>query len=162
MNAEELTRELGGKNGVARCPAHDDRTPSFSIRDSDDGSVLVHCFTGCSQADVIDALRRLGLWDGCKPSISQHRQPPKPAEKDTSDVARSLWRQRQPIAGSLAETYLRATRGITCPLPETLGYLPSNGRHPASLIAPFGLRVEAEPGVLVVPEHVEAVHLIRL
>jgi putative DNA primase/helicase len=51
-----------------------------------------------------------------------------------------LWSQRRPIVGTLAERYLRNARGIMCPLPATLGFLPSlrPGRHPAP-IAAFGM-----------------------
>lgn len=45
----------------ACCPAHDDRNPSFSARD-DNGKTLVKCFSGCTQGEVINALRDLGLW----------------------------------------------------------------------------------------------------
>lgn len=39
----------------ARCPAHDDKSPSLSVRvDSD--KILVHCFAGCSAADVLEAV----------------------------------------------------------------------------------------------------------
>lgn len=41
---------------VAKCPAHDDRSPSLAIREMDDGRVLIHCFAGCSSAEVLDAL----------------------------------------------------------------------------------------------------------
>lgn len=47
-----------GSAWVARCPAHADRGPSLSIREGDDGRVLVHCFAGCETAAV---LRALGL-----------------------------------------------------------------------------------------------------
>jgi hypothetical protein len=49
--------------------------------------------------------------------------------------ARWLWSQRQPIAGSIAETYLRGKRGIGCPLPATLGFLPARGEHGPAMIA---------------------------
>jgi hypothetical protein len=41
----------------ARCPAHDDRSPSLSLRDAGD-RLLVHCHAGCHPEDV---LRALGL-----------------------------------------------------------------------------------------------------
>ena len=41
---------------IARCPAHDDRSPSLSIREADDGKILVNCFAGCGAIDVLDAL----------------------------------------------------------------------------------------------------------
>ena len=45
----------------ACCPAHDDRTPSFTASDKN-GKILVKCFAGCTQDEVIGALRDLGLW----------------------------------------------------------------------------------------------------
>lgn len=59
---------------MACCPAHDDKTPSLRISESTDGRVLVHCFAGCSQKSVIDALRSLGLWHSVKPEIAIQRQ----------------------------------------------------------------------------------------
>jgi hypothetical protein len=41
---------------IARCPAHDDRTPSMSVAEGDDGRVLVHCFAGCPPAKITAAL----------------------------------------------------------------------------------------------------------
>ena len=54
-------KEVGKNRYIACCPAHDDKHPSLSITDAKD-KVLVHCFSGCSQTDVIDALRSQGLW----------------------------------------------------------------------------------------------------
>ncbi len=51
-----------GKGWVACCPAHPDKHPSLSIDETRDGKVLFHCHAGCSQDDVIDALRDRGLW----------------------------------------------------------------------------------------------------
>lgn len=39
----------------ARCPAHEDRSPSLSIAD-DNGKVLIHCHAGCSPADIVAAV----------------------------------------------------------------------------------------------------------
>ena len=66
MDAGELARALGGarREGAgwrARCPAHDDHDPSLGISDRD-GKLLVHCRAGCSQADIIAALRERQLW----------------------------------------------------------------------------------------------------
>jgi DNA primase len=64
-SAAEIAHHLSGRKSgagyMARCPVHEDRTPSLSLRDSD-GKVLVHCFGGCTQAAVIAALRERGLW----------------------------------------------------------------------------------------------------
>lgn len=68
MDAKELTYHLGGKwignRGSALCPAHREKTPSLSISDGSGRSgpiVLVKCFGGCDQEDVLDALNVLGL-----------------------------------------------------------------------------------------------------
>jgi hypothetical protein len=47
-----------GRGWIARCPAHNDRSASLSIAETDDGRVLAHCFAGCS---VIDMLTAIGL-----------------------------------------------------------------------------------------------------
>lgn len=60
-------QRAGEGQWVAKCPAHDDKTPSLSISDGDNGTVLVHCFAGCSQTAVIDALRLRGLWPDATP-----------------------------------------------------------------------------------------------
>jgi putative DNA primase/helicase len=66
MTAAALARALGGRPSgsgwEACCPAHEDRTPSLSIGDAPDGKVLVRCHAGCSQEEVIAALKQLGLW----------------------------------------------------------------------------------------------------
>jgi hypothetical protein len=46
-----------GKNGyLARCPAHDDNSPSLSVTEASDGRVLVNCFAGCSALGVVESV----------------------------------------------------------------------------------------------------------
>ena len=63
--ARDIAKSLGGRKSgagwIARCPAHEDKGPSLSLADRA-GVVLVHCFAGCSQAQVITTLRDHGLW----------------------------------------------------------------------------------------------------
>ena len=63
MTAEDIANVLGGRRAgaswMARCPAHNDREPSLSIRQAEDGTMLVRCHAGCEQARVITALRSL-------------------------------------------------------------------------------------------------------
>ena len=40
----------------ARCPAHDDRGPSLSVRETPEQAVLLHCFAGCTVNDITVAL----------------------------------------------------------------------------------------------------------
>jgi hypothetical protein len=82
---------------------------------------------------------------------------------DKSAKARYWWSQRRPIAGSIAERYLRDCRGYHGPLPETLGFLPARGDHPPSMVAAFGIPNEPTPGRLVVNDDaVTAVHFTKL
>ena len=50
-------RPMGG-NYLVRCPAHDDQSPSLSLRDGDRG-LMVHCFSGCDPLDVLAAIREI-------------------------------------------------------------------------------------------------------
>jgi excisionase family DNA binding protein len=45
-----------GAGWVALCPAHQDRTPSLSISEGDDGRALIHCHAGCATSKVASAL----------------------------------------------------------------------------------------------------------
>jgi hypothetical protein len=67
-------RQSGTGRWMARCPSHEDSGPSLSIRETDDGRVLLHCFGGCANGDVLAAmgLRMADLFD--KP-IAHHLPP---------------------------------------------------------------------------------------
>lgn len=62
MSAETLLSRLDGvkRNGVgrwmAKCPAHEDRSASLSVRETEDGRVLLHDFGGCSTDAVLSSL----------------------------------------------------------------------------------------------------------
>ena len=56
----------GGPDGrgeyLAFCPAHDDRmTPNLRVREAEDGRVLLRCFAGCDQDEVLSALTERGI-----------------------------------------------------------------------------------------------------
>jgi putative DNA primase/helicase len=117
MNAETIAHALSGRKAgsgwTARCPAHEDRTPSLSIHDTDDGRVLVRCHAGCRQEHVIAALRSRGLWTERGPrSLSRRaearvveRQPHHDGAKRIRD-ALAIWQSAIPAPGTLVETYL--------------------------------------------------------
>ena len=66
-----------GKGYQARCPAHDDNGPSLSLREGDDGRVLMHCHAGCSTDAVVAALG-LSMIDLFPQSGKPRRPPPAP------------------------------------------------------------------------------------
>ncbi|MEI4471503.1 DUF7146 domain-containing protein [Frigidibacter sp. MR17.24] len=145
-DAKTLTAALGGKwyrrYGLARCPAHGDRSPSLTLADAANGKLLLHCKTGCDFREVLDALRGLGLVEGSgsgpglDPAEVARRIEAEKAEAMRKALqASAVWKEAGPICGSLGETYLRG-RGITAPLPDVLRFHrdcwhPSAKRFPA-------------------------------
>jgi hypothetical protein len=174
MNAFAIAKALKGhKSGagyVVRCPAHDDRKASLSLRDGPDG-LMVHCFTGCAPRDVYDALRAQGLldqkWKETKPGYIErdsiygnHR------DDDAARTAKALalWDEAKPISDTLAVKYL-ANRGITQLPPnvnETLRFHPKVifGKDDADQwrFAPCLLCLVRN----IVTDHPQAVHRIGL
>lgn len=144
MNAETIAKALGGRKvgqgWTARCPAHEDREPSLSIRDAD-GKVLVRCHAGCNQRDVIATLKERGSWGGKAHSslrTSRHRKvsPPRPDpdQVERSAVALSIWQSTIAAEGTPVEAYL-ASRGLTSSLPPSLRF--HRGlKHPSGGIWP--------------------------
>jgi hypothetical protein len=64
-SAEHIAKELKGYRTqagqyMACCPAHDDKNPSFAIKQLDD-KILYFCHSGCSFQKIIEALRKRGL-----------------------------------------------------------------------------------------------------
>lgn len=58
-------RRTGAGRWSARCPAHDDKTPSLAVRECDDSRLLLKCFAGCDVESILDAM---GLtWDAIMP-----------------------------------------------------------------------------------------------
>jgi hypothetical protein len=49
-------KRTGDGRYIARCPAHDDRHPSLSLREADDGKVLAICRAGCAVDQIVNAI----------------------------------------------------------------------------------------------------------
>jgi len=52
----DMVKSAGAQAWTARCPAHDDGSPSLSVGIGDEGRVLLHCHAGCTFAEVLSAL----------------------------------------------------------------------------------------------------------
>jgi CHC2 zinc finger len=63
-----------GAGWMAKCPHHDDRQPSLSIKEADDGKVLLHCHRGCGTADIVMSVG-LSFGDLFPPGSRERRQP---------------------------------------------------------------------------------------
>lgn len=151
--ARAVVETLGGTwrpgGGMCRCPAHDDRDPSLSVRIGD-RRLLLHCFAGCTTNDVIQELARRGLLDGrtaargAKPR-SRRGHP----ESSNRAAAKRLWHDAMPIAGTAVEAYL-AGRGLIRPSGE-LRFHPRTpfGQHPQVMFAPALIAAVRDNGGLV-------------
>lgn len=137
-----LVERLGGRwsagGGLCRCPAHDDRSPSLSVRPGRT-RLLLHCFAGCTASDVLAAILRNGLLraSGAQPMLSRP-----PAHDRLQAAARRLWAEARPLPGTPAEAYLHS-RGLAADSPQ-LRF------HPHT---PFGAR----PGTVFRPAMIAAV-----
>jgi hypothetical protein len=120
---------------------------------------LVQHIDGCTFPEAVEILTGDDLSPQSAPSAN--KQTSNTYDADQHRKAAWLWSQRKPITGSIAERYLRS-RGITCALRATLGFLPARGKYPPAMIAAFGLCEESEPGLIISPHKVEAVHITRL
>lgn len=137
--AEVVTRALGGRwygrYGIACCPVHDDRRPSLSLADGEDGRLLIKCHAGCPFQAVIDTLTRVGVLpnrgnDSRPQSVQLMRPASLTSSRGEQDArALSVWRESVALHGTLGETYLRSRR-ISCDLPNTLRFNPAC-RHPS-------------------------------
>jgi len=55
----DKVRERGPSKWTARCPAHEDKTPSLSVKELEDGTVLLHCFG--QQCHALAIVQAIGL-----------------------------------------------------------------------------------------------------
>lgn len=74
-----------GKDYLACCPAHEDRSPSLTIAEKEDGRVLIHCFAGCSPDEVLGAIG-LELKDVMPENLGFHRRKPSRVPFNARDV----------------------------------------------------------------------------
>ncbi len=139
---DALAGRWHGSYGVGFCPAHPNTyTPALSITNGDDGRLLVHCFAGCAGVDVLAALRARGLlegrsnWQPDPHEIARRELKRKANRRRCVEQARKCWVEAGPIAGTLAERYLRA-RGITCQLPRALRFHPNCWHGPSARKVP--------------------------
>lgn len=143
MTAETLAKALGGRKAgavwMARCPAHEDREPSLSIANADDGKVLVCCHAGCAQHRVILALRARNIWSktGRRRMTGVRRaaiNEPSTADTNRTKVALRVWGTTSPAAGTLVESYLHS-RNIIIQPPATLRFH-AGTKHPSGQLWP--------------------------
>lgn len=93
-----------GERYVARCPAHDDKSPSLSLARGEDGRALVRCWAGCETRDVLAAVG-LELRDLFPDNLS--------AEQRQQYRRQHLTKERQ-----FERLVIEAAKGATAPLSD--------------------------------------------
>ncbi|ODP38818.1 MULTISPECIES: DUF7146 domain-containing protein [Sphingomonas] len=105
--AARILHSLGGRwrrgGAMCHCPAHDDRTPSLSVRVGT-VSLLFKCFAGCETADVIREIRQRRL--AVPADRSRMRVEPGIPSAGFADQARKIWNESAPLVGTPAALYL--------------------------------------------------------
>jgi hypothetical protein len=158
-DAREITIALGGRwhggYGAAPCPVcQPDRHKgqnALTLADGSSGRLVLNCKKlACAFTDILAAAGiRSGDYRAPDPATLAQREAERRKEAQRkADQAKRLWQEAQPIAGTLAETYLRG-RGITGLLPLTLRFHPAawHGatarRYPAMVAAVQGAGLPA-------------------
>lgn len=112
----------GARRALIRGPGHGPADRSVSLLETEDGRVLIHCFSPRDDWRAVRAeLANLGLLDE---SESEHASFTEPVirvqaeQRDEDRRARVLrfWNKSSPVAGTIGERYLRA-RAIEGELP---------------------------------------------
>jgi len=149
INAYIITGRLGGhwygRYGSAACPVCQPEGKkgqnALTLADGGKGLLLNCKRLGCTFRDILTAA-------GIAPGTITPPDPARLAQCDAkrrayaakrATQARAIWQEAQPIAGTIAETYLHG-RGIACPLPATLRFHPemwhgSTARRIPALVA---------------------------
>lgn len=90
----------------ARCPAHDDKGPSLSVRETPEGAVLLHCFAGCEAGEIVGAMG-LELHDLFPPRENHAQSPKKIANLLTAAQALELLAMESWLVAVALNNYLQ-------------------------------------------------------
>ena len=55
LNKLDGVKQTGNDRWLAKCPAHEDKSPSLAIREIED-RLLLHCFAGCSAHEIVASI----------------------------------------------------------------------------------------------------------
>jgi len=93
LRTKRVSKRNGERHVLAHCPAHDDSTPSLSLSESPDGTLLWHCHAGCPQDAVQRELERLA---GVQPATARPI-PPRRRGRTQQQAVSSDARARTPL-----------------------------------------------------------------
>lgn len=155
-------RPSGPGRWVGHCPAHEDRSPSLSIRETHEGAILLYCFAGCETEAILAAL---GLeWRDLFPESSDWsperwsrafprlEAPPTPDEARRKALER-LWAEAAPLTSPRAEVGRRYLEARGLDLEAVLPGLQNLRVHPGLEYREEGKVVGTFPALLARVEH---------
>ena len=126
-------RPSGDRRWTARCPAHDDRRASLSLKQTADGTLLVRCHAGCETKAVVEAAG-LRLRDLFAPQNQQRRTPPAAGSRSPSESGRSRASHGKAPSrrGRIASRGPNQSHGPTAPTKPKPGFssVGASGRSP--------------------------------
>lgn len=122
--ASDIVTALGGRwrlqGAMCRCPAHDDDSPSLSVRVGS-STILFHCFAGCDSVAVIRAIRDQGVLRHGYVQSRPAQEMNGPKAEWLAAKAREIWDAARALKGSPGERYFQ-DRGLPGPFHD-LRYL---------------------------------------
>jgi hypothetical protein len=95
-------RKTGKDSFVACCPAHQDKSPSMTVRITPE-TILIHCFAGCSTEEILGAI---GMEFG--DLYPDHGRDVKPTRISSADALRCVAFEALVAAASAATMRTRA------------------------------------------------------
>lgn len=110
----DKVKQTGTRSWKACCPAHSDTDPSLSVDIAPDDRLLIHCWAGCSNLEIITAL---GLdWGSLYPNTERHyhsiARRNRIVERTTDDYIVDLARHQKDMTPErIAEAERAALRG---------------------------------------------------
>lgn len=150
-------KRLTSGDYVVPCPVHEDRHPSLSIKDGDNG-LLIYCHAGCDPRHVLDELRRRGLLDDDRAEKKERADPSFRAERSgddehkrrTAETVERIWREAVHIEGTPGALHFYK-RGIDITMLPDFGGLrwhrqcPWEGGPKGCVIARYTDAITGEP-----------------
>lgn len=112
----DKVKAAGAGKWKACCPAHDDRDPSLSIREAEDGKVLLHCWAGCDTESIVGAIG-LTICDlfpdsGQRPARSGPSKAAQQFEATVISIAVEQMRQGKQLSAADLERFELAKRRL--------------------------------------------------
>ncbi len=93
-------KKTGMDSWIAKCPSHQDKSPSLTVKEASGGRILLHCFAGCGTDSVLDAIG-LGFADLFAEPLGDFKRERMPVTP--TDALRALAREANLIAIAAAD-----------------------------------------------------------